>query len=142
MTTDTIAARPRNNAWTIALWVAQVLLAVVYLMAGFMKLTQPLDALAAMNMAWAPTFPEIFVRFLGLMELAGGLGLVLPAATRVLPFLTPLAAAGLTIVQVGAITLHAVRGETAMTLPLNLVLLALALLILWGRTKKAPITPR
>ena len=141
MTTEAIAARGRNW-WTIGLWVVQVLLAALYLMAGFMKLTQPLDALAAMNMAWAPTFPELFVRFVGLMEILGALGLILPAATRILPFLTPLAALGLSVVQVGAIILHAVRGESAMTLPMNLVLLALALLIVWGRTRKARIDPR
>lgn len=142
MTTEAITTAKRLNFWSIGLWAAQVLLAVAYLMAGFMKLTQPIDALAAMNMTWAASLPELFVRFVGLMEVLGALGLVLPAATRILPFLTPLAALGLSIVQVGAIVLHAARGETAMTLPINAVLLALSLFILWGRARKAPIRPR
>jgi uncharacterized membrane protein YphA (DoxX/SURF4 family) len=141
MTTDTVAPRTRNG-WTIGLWVAQFLLAALYLMAGFMKFTQPLEALGAMNMAWAPTFPEILVRFIGAMEVLGALGLILPSVTRILPRLTPLAALGLSAVQVGAIILHATRGETATTLPLNAILLALSLFILWGRLQKAPIPPR
>jgi uncharacterized membrane protein YphA (DoxX/SURF4 family) len=141
MTVETGAVR-RIDWLNIGLWVAQALLAALYLMAGWMKLTQPIDALAAMSMAWAPTMPEPFVRFVGLMEVLGAIGLILPAATRILPFLTPLAALGLTIVQVAAIILHAVRGETAMSLPLNLVLLALSLFVLWGRTRKRAISPR
>lgn len=142
MTLDAGAVR-RINWWNIGLWVAQVLLAVVYLMAGGMKLTQPMTGLAAMGMGYATQLPELFVRFVGLMEVLGAVGLIAPAATRILPFLTPLAAAaGLAFVQVSAIVLHALRGETAMTLPVNLVLLALALFVLWGRTRKAKIAPR
>ena len=141
MTLDAGAVR-RINWWNIGLWVAQVLLAVVYLMAGGMKLTQPMTGLAAMGMGYATQLPELFVRFVGLMEVLGAVGLIAPAATRILPFLTPLAAAGLAFVQVSAIVLHALRGETAMTLPVNLVLLALALFVLWGRPRKAKIAPR
>lgn len=141
MTTEAIAVR-RPNWWTIGLWAAQILLAALYLMAGFMKLSQAPEALAAMNMAWATSVPELFVRFVGLMEVLGAIGLVLPAATRILPFLTPLAALGLSVIQVSAIILHFARGETAMTLPLNAVLLALSLFILWGRLKQVPIASR
>lgn len=141
MTVEAGAVR-RTNWLNIGLWVAQVLLAVMYVMAGWMKLSQPMAGLAAMGMGYATTLPELFVRFVGLMEVLGAIGLILPAATRILPFLTPLAALGLTIVQVAAIVLHATRGETAMTLPINLVLLALALFVLWGRTRRAVIAPR
>ena len=141
MTTD-IAGGTRRNWWAIALWAAQILLAIVYLMAGGMKLTQPMAGLAAMGMGYATVLPEAFVRFVGTMEILGALGMILPAATRILPVLTPLAAAGLSLVQVSAIVLHATRGETAMTLPVNLVLLALSLFVLWGRWSKAPIEAR
>jgi uncharacterized membrane protein YphA (DoxX/SURF4 family) len=141
MTLEAGAAR-RINWLNIGLWVAQVLLAVAYVMAGSMKLSQPMTGLAAMGMGYATQLPELFVRFVGLMEVLGAIGLIAPAATRILPFLTPLAAAGLAFVQVSAIVLHATRGETAMTLPVNLVLLALALFVLWGRTQKAAISPR
>jgi uncharacterized membrane protein YphA (DoxX/SURF4 family) len=141
MTVDTGAAR-RVNLWSIGLWVAQALLAALYLMAGWMKLSQPMAGLAAMGMGYATEMPELFVRFVGLMEVLGAIGLIAPAASRILPILTPLAALGLSVVQVAAIILHAVRGETAMTLPMNLVLLALSLLVLWGRIRKAPIAAR
>jgi uncharacterized membrane protein YphA (DoxX/SURF4 family) len=140
MTVDTGAARG-INWWNIGLWVAQGLLAVLYVGAGFTKLTTPIATLATMNMTWAPDLPELFVRFVGFMEILGGIGLLLPALTRILPLLSPLAGVGVSIVQVGAIVLHASRGEFAM-LPFNAVLLALSLFIVWGRTRKAPVTPR
>ena len=105
MTAD-IAGGTRRNGWTIALWAAQILLAIMYLMAGGMKLTQPMAGLAAMGMGYATTLPEAFVRFVGTMEILGALGMILPSATRILPVLTPLAAAGLSLVQVSAIVLH------------------------------------
>jgi uncharacterized membrane protein YphA (DoxX/SURF4 family) len=141
MTTD-VAGGTRRNWWTIALWAAQVLLAVAYIMAGGMKISQPMAGLAAMGMGYATALPEAFVRFVGTMEILGAIGLILPAATRILPILTPLAAVGLSVVQVSAIVLHATRGETAMTLPVNLLLLALSLFVLWGRWSKAPVVAR
>ncbi len=140
MTTDTLSA-PRRNWMNIGLWVAQALLAIAYLAAGATKLFTPIDALGAM-MTYVPTMPELFIRFLGLMEILGAIGLILPSLTRIMPVLTPAAAVGLSIVQVAAIILHATRGETAMSLPVNLVLLALSVFIIWGRTQKAPIAPR
>lgn len=68
--------------------------------------------------------------------------MILPAATRIAPFLTPLAALGFVIIQVLAISFHGIRGETGQTLPLNIVYLALSLFVLWGRTRKAPIPSR
>lgn len=132
----------RTNWLNIGLWIAQVLLAAAYLAAGWMKVSQPVDGLAAMGMAWAADWPAWSVRFIGAAEIAGALGLILPAATRIVPMLTPLAALGLSVIQVLAIVVHATRGETAMTLPANLVLLALSLFVLWGRTRRASIAPR
>ena len=82
------------------------------------------------------------MRFIGFVELAGALGMILPALTRILPFLTPLAALGFAVIQVLAIGTHASLGETASTLPMNLVLLTLSLFGAWGRWKKSPIAPR
>lgn len=141
MTIETRAA-PRGKGWNIAFWIAQLLLAFAYLTAGSIKLSQPMDVLAAMGMGYVKSLPEMFIRFVALMEVLGAIGLVLPSLTRILPGLTPAAAVGLSIVQVSAIILHASRGETAVTLPVNLVLLGLALFILWGRTRKAPIVAR
>jgi hypothetical protein len=140
---DTASAeRSHINWWNISLWAAQLLLVAAFGSAGLMKLSQPVSGLAAMGMGYVTTMPEWLLRFIGLAEVAGALGMVLPALTRILPFLTPLAALGFVVIQVLAIGLHATRGETAMTLPINLVLLALALFVLWGRWKKAPISPR
>ncbi|MET0438715.1 MAG: DoxX family protein [Devosia sp.] len=129
------------NKWNIGLWVAQVVLAAVYVMAGFMKLTQPIDALVASGMTYAGDYPELLTRFIGTMEVLGAIGIILPAATRILPVLTPLAALGFSTIQVLAIGLHTTRGEFQV-LPVNLVLLALSLFVLWGRFRKAPIGPR
>lgn len=129
------------NKWNIGLWVAQVVLAAVYVMAGFMKLTQPIDALVASGMSYAGDYPELLTRFIGTMEVLGAIGIIFPAATRIAPILTPLAALGFSTIQVLAIGLHSSRGEFQV-LPVNLVLLALSLFVLWGRLRKAPISPR
>jgi len=129
------------RGWNIGLWIVQVALAVFYGMAGVMKLTQPIEGLVASGMAYAGDYPELLTRFIGTMEVLGAIGIILPAATRIAPRLTPLAALGFSAIQVLAIGLHTTRGEFTI-LPFNLVLLALSLLVLWGRTSKAPITPR
>lgn len=140
MSDSTIGATGRNW-WNIGLWVAQVLLAVAFGMAGVMKLMTPVADLGAM-MAWVNASPELLVRFIGLVEVLGAIGVLAPALTRILPFLTPLAALGFAVIQVLAIGTHAMLGETASTLPINLVLLALSLFVAWGRSRKAPIAAR
>jgi putative oxidoreductase len=139
--TDMTNGTTGRNGWNIGLWVAQVLLAAFYFYAGFNKLSQPIEALGAMGMGFVLVVPELLTRFIGLAELLGAAGLILPAATRIMPRLTPLAALGLSIIQVLAIGFHISRGEV-MVLPMNLVLLALSLFVLWGRERKAPISAR
>ena len=124
----------------IGLWVAQGLIFFVFAAAGLVKLLTPIPQLAAM-MPWTGDHSEAFVRIIGLIDLAGGIGILLPALTRIMPRLTVLAALGCTVLQVFAITFHVSRGEAAVT-PLNFVLLLLALFVLWGRARKAPIAPR
>jgi hypothetical protein len=92
-------------------------------------------------MAWVSAVPGGLVRFIGASELLGGLGLVLPAATRVLPRLTALAGAALAFVMVLAATFHVMRGELG-ALPINLVLGGLSAFVAWGRLKKVPVSPR
>ncbi|KAB7768316.1 DoxX family protein [Xanthomonas maliensis] len=123
----------------VFLWIAQFLLAAVFIMSGLMKFFTPIPELAA-QMPWTGQVSETFVRFIGLIDLAGGIGVLLPALTRVLPRMTPVAAFCATILQVLAIGFHASRGEFQV-LPLNFVLISLAIFILWGRWKKAPIAP-
>jgi hypothetical protein len=92
-------------------------------------------------MPWTGEHSEAFVRVIGLVDLAGGIGILLPALTRIMPSLTVLAALGCSVLQVFAIVFHTSRGEVVVT-PLNFVLLSLALFVLWGRARKAPIAPR
>lgn len=129
------------KGWNIALWGGQLVLAVFYGMAGFMKLSQTIEALVASGMSYAGDYPELLTRFIGTMEILGAIGIILPAATRIMPLLTPLAALGFAAIQVLAMGLHTMRGEYGI-LPFNAVLLALSLFVLWGRTRKAPIAPR
>ena len=121
-----------KSRWNIALWVGQILLAGVYAMAGYMKVSQPIDALVASGMTYAGDYPELLTRFVGI---------ILPAATRILPSLTPLAAVGFSVIQVLAFGLHTMRGEYGV-LPVNIVLLAISVFVLWGRLRKVPITAR
>jgi uncharacterized membrane protein YphA (DoxX/SURF4 family) len=133
------AAKP-SKALHIGLWVVQVLLALMFTFAGTMKATQPIAALAA-QMKWPGAVPEALVRFIGVSELLGGLGLILPAATRIKPILTPVAAIGLVTVMAMAAAFHVSRGELS-ALPVNAVIGGLAAFVAWGRMKKAPIAPR
>ena len=107
-------------------------------MAGVMKLTQPREKLVT-NMGWVNDFPQSFVKFIGGMEALGGLGLILPSLTGILPILTPLAASGLVIIMLGAAFTHFRRNEPPMIV-INLVLLAIALFIAYGRFVLVPIT--
>lgn len=139
MTTITSTARP-SRTLHIILWVLQVLLAAAFLMFGLMKLTTPIAQLAG-SLPWVTDVPAGLVRVIGLAEVVGALGLILPSVTRIRPNLTPLAALGLVAVMVLASIFHVTRGE-AMMLPMNLVLAVLAGVIAWGRTRKAPIAAR
>ena len=105
-----------------------------------MKLMTPMDALGA-QMAWVGDSSELLVRFIAVAEIAGALGMILPPVTRIVPVFTPLAGVGLAVIQVLAMGVHLMRGEFGV-LPVNLVLLALALFVAWGRWRKAPIAPR
>ncbi|HEY8358089.1 MAG TPA: DoxX family protein [Ramlibacter sp.] len=131
---------PASKPWRIALWIAQILLAAMYLPSALMKLTKPIAELGQ-QIAWAADLPAAIVRVAGVADLAAGLGLILPALTRIAPGLTVWAAIGATVLQLFAMVLHTSRGEYAV-LPINLVLIALQVFVIWGRSKKAPIAPR
>ena len=115
----------------IALWIVQALLAVAFGMAGIMKLTQPKEKLAA-QMGWVEDFAPTTVKGIGLLEVLGAIGLILPRLTGILPLLTPLAAIALVLTLLGAIVTHLRRHENQMIVA-NVVLLALAALVAYGR---------
>ena len=124
----------------IILWVVQALLAVGFLMAGGMKLFTPHDALAA-QMAWVSHAPAFAPKLIGLLEVLGGLGLILPSLLRIKPWLTPLAATGLCLLMVGAFITHLLLGEYNMSAP-SLIMGLLSAFVAWGRSKKLPITAK
>lgn len=120
----------------IVLWVLQGLLALAFLGAGIIKVTRSKEQLVT-QMGWVEDFPPTVIKAIGSVEILGAIGLVLPALTGVLPWLTPLAAAGLTLTMLGAIFTHLRRNE-AMRMAPSLVLLILALVTAFGRFVVSP----
>ena len=124
-------------AWTrrinVAIWTVQVLLACLFVFAGGAKLVLPIA-----EMTKQFPLPGLFLRFLGVVELAGALGLILPSMLRIRPYLTPLAAGGLVIVMSGATAISMVGGSVAPAIP-PFVIGCLAGLVLYARTRVVPI---
>ncbi len=120
----------------IALWVAAILLALVFLITGIMKTVrfehegQKLESIQDL--------PRGLVAFIGVSEILGALGLIVPAATGILPWLTPLAAAGLALVMILASGFHVARREYS-GIGLNLILLLLAVFVAYGRVALVPL---
>ena len=107
---------------TYALWIVQGLLALLFLFAGGIKLVLPLEELTGTGPV---PLPGLFVRFLGVAEVLGAIGLVFPGLLRIRPGLTPLAAAGLVIIMIGAVVVTLAGGEVAPALiPLAVGLLS------------------
>lgn len=109
----------------IALWIIAAVLAAAFAAAGSMKIAQPKAKLAESGMGWAEDYSDGQVKAIGVVEVLGAIGLILPAATGIAPILTPLAATGLVITMVLAAVVHARRGENS-NIPVNVVLAALA----------------
>jgi uncharacterized membrane protein YphA (DoxX/SURF4 family) len=118
---------------SVALWIVQVLLALLFLFTGGMKLIVPIEALTEQL-----PLPGLFVRFIGAAEVLGALGLVLPGLTRIRPSLTPLAAAGLVIIMVGA-TIITVMTMDAMIALFPAVVGLLAAFVAYGRWRPSPV---
>lgn len=117
---------------TRALWVVQGLLAALFLFAGVMKLVLPIE-----EMTGQMPLPGLFLRFIGVVEVLGALGLILPGLLGIRPGLTPLAAAGLVIVMIGATVLGLAGGDVAMAL-IPLAVGLLAAFVAYGRWRLAP----
>jgi putative oxidoreductase len=121
----------------IALWVVQGLVALAFLLAGFMKTFMPLETVKK-NMAFANVVPAALVRFIGGAELLGAIGLIVPAVTGIQSWLTVAAAGGLVLVMLLAAIYHASRREYS-HIGVNIALLLLAAFILVGRWVLAPL---
>ena len=120
----------------VALWIIQALLAALFIFAGGMKLVLPLDKLTG-----PVPVPGLFLRFIGVCELLGGLGLILPSLLRIRPGLTPLAAVGLVIIMIGATWITLSGGDIASAV-VPLVVGILAAFVAYGRSRLAPIPPK
>ena len=118
---------------TYALWIVQILLAAVFLFAGGMKLVLPLDQLTG-----PVALPGWFIRFIGVCEVLGGLGLILPGLLRIRPGLTPLAAVGLVIIMIGAIVITLIGGLLPAAL-ISLLVGVLAAFVAYGRWRLVPL---
>jgi putative oxidoreductase len=128
----------KKPALNIMLWIIQALLALLYLNAGFLKTFRPIQDIAA-QIFWAPRLPELLVRLIGVSELLGAFGLILPAALKIRPQLTTLAATGLTLIMLLANIYHIAQGEF-FVLPMTGTLFILAAFVAYGRWKLSPIT--
>jgi len=108
----------------------------LYSDAGFLKTFKPIQEIAP-TIFWAPRLPELLVRFIGISELLGAIRLILPAALKIRPQLTTLAAAGLTVIMIMANLYHISQGEF-FVLPMTGILLLLLVFITYGRWKLVP----
>jgi len=118
----------------IALWIIQVLLAALFLFAGGTKVFLPADVLMKMGSPNQVHLPMLFLRFIGVCELLGALGLLLPGIFRIRQGLTPLAAAGLTILMLGA-TVVTIMGDGVGAAVVPLVTALLCAFVAYGRSR-------
>ncbi len=122
----------------IALWIIQVLLGALFLFAGVMKFIMPVEE---MTKQMPVAVSGGFLHFIGVAEVLGGLGLILPSALSVQPRLTPVAALGLVIIMAGATWITLVGGDVKSAL-MPAVVGLLLLFVAYGRLRLAPIHPR
>lgn len=131
-----MTSKPLN----IGLWISQALLSLTFVGTAIWKLLTPIPELAAM-IPWAGQVPPAFLQATALIDLAGGLGILLPSLSRIKPGLSVLAALCCALLMLSAAAFHVSRGEAANT-PFNFFLAALSLFVFWGRRWKAPIAAR
>ena len=132
MHTEASIGRPATaSIVVVGLWIVQVLLAALFAFSGAFKLMTPIE-----EMPLPFALPGVFIRFIGLCEVLGALGLVLPGLLRIRPYLTPLAAGGLAVLMVGAVMFTPPEALPMASVPLVVGLLAA--LVAYGRWRVAP----
>lgn len=114
------------------LWIAQVLLAGLFLLSGFLKSTKPEPWLVSHGNTGVESLPGPLIKYIGLSEIAGAIGLVVPWLTGIAPILTPIAAACLGLIMPPAAVIHAHRREPR-NVAINMVVLAACAFVAWGR---------
>jgi hypothetical protein len=133
---DFASARAKAKRINVTIWTVQVILACVFLFAGGVKLVLPIAAMTTQM-----PLPGAFLRFLGVAECAGALGLILPSLLHIRPWLTPIAAGGLVIIMSGATAITMAGGKIGPALA-PLVVGLLAGLVAFARTRVVPIRER
>jgi uncharacterized membrane protein YphA (DoxX/SURF4 family) len=124
----------------LALWIIAGVLAFAFFGSGAMKLAQSKDKLVASSTGgWAADWSPASIKLVGLAEIAGAIGLILPALLHIAPILVPLAAVGLILVMLGAAVVHSRRHELP-NVAINVVLLLLAAFVAWGRFAQLPFS--
>ena len=125
----------------VLLWILQVLLALLFLFAGGTKLIMSAEALSQPATPNQVMLPVWFIRFIGVFEFLGGLGLLLPGLLKTRQYLTPLAALGLAIIMIGAVVFTVIGGAIPVAL-VNVVILLLLLFIAYARWRVVPLGRR
>ena len=115
----------------VGAWIAQGMLAAMFGMPGMMKSTRPMEVLAE-RMSFVADYRPSTILLIGVLEVAGALGMILPIVTGILPWLTPVAAIGFAVIQILAVPVHMKRNELKY-LPMNTILLAMSVFVVWGR---------
>jgi uncharacterized membrane protein YphA (DoxX/SURF4 family) len=115
----------------IALWIVQGLMAAMFLMAGSMKATQPKEKLAP-KLPWVNDYSALSVKLIGISQILGAIGLIVPWATGIIPILTPAAAIGLALIMLLAAIYHFGKGEYK-EIGVNVFMLALLVFVAYGR---------
>jgi uncharacterized membrane protein YphA (DoxX/SURF4 family) len=123
---------------SVILWILQVLLALLFIFAGVMKFVMSVEE---MNAQAPVMLPGLFLHFLGICEVLGGLALILPALLRIQPRLTPLAAVGLAIITAGA-TVITLMGPMKVAAAFPFIVCLLCLFVAYGRWRLKPISPK
>jgi len=129
-----------SKAMNVSLWIAQILIAALLVWGASVKLLLPIEKMAAM-FPWTGQVPVFLVKFTGMIDVLGAIGLILPSLLRIQPKLTPLSAIGFIILMICASVFHISRGE-ASAIGLNIVFIFIAAFVAWGRFKKAPIAAK
>jgi hypothetical protein len=138
MTTSSLNTNTKpSSGLNLSLWAVQALLSFTFVGTAVWKMFTPLSELAQM-IPWVGQVPSAFLYFIILVDLSGGLGIVLPTLTRIKPALTWWAALGCAALQMSAIVFHIARGEASNT-PFNFLLVVLSIFVYWGRRFKTPL---
>lgn len=114
------------------IWILQIVLAAMFLMAGAMKLMQPKEKIQE-SMAWVEDFDGSHIKGIGALEVLAAIGLILPGVLNIAPGLTAWAALGLLLLMVGAAITHGRRGEWVPFVAMNIMLAIVAAIVAWGR---------